>query len=332
MNTPILGTLEILDPRSAWADEARDFTTWLAKADNLVRLSKALDMELELEGIEVSVGPYKADIVANDTASNCRVVVENQLEKTNHDHLGKVITYASGLDEVKALIWIAREFTEEHRRAIDFLNENTAGKLRLYAVEIQLFKIGGSLPAPHFKIVASPNEYVAAAQSKESGFTETKALYLEFWNGFKDYCKSVGTGLNLRKPRPQQWFGMAVGRSKFSLSLTTSAMYKRLGCEIYMRGKNAKQAFKLLEQDKAAIETDTGPLEWQELPDGQDCRVVLYKSNFDPTDRTAWKDGFSWLKKESELFHKVFSPRIKALPIEDDEDDDSEGKGNDQQQ
>ena len=100
MNTPALGTLEMLDPRTAWSDEARDFTAWLAKAENLARLSKALDMELEFEGIEVSVGPYKADIVANDTGSNSRVVVENQLEKTNHDHLGKVITYASGLDEV----------------------------------------------------------------------------------------------------------------------------------------------------------------------------------------------------------------------------------------
>jgi len=324
MNAPTLGHLEALDPRTIWTDEAKEFTPWLAKPENLIRLSKALDMELELEGIEVSVGPYSADIVANDTTSNCRVIVENQLEKTNHDHLGKVITYASGL-EAKVLVWIAREFTEEHRRAMDFLNECTAGKLRLYGVEIQLFKIGGSSPAPYFNIVASPNEYVAAAQIKETNFTETKALYLEFWSGFKDYCKTAGTGLSLRKARPQHWFGMAVGRSRFSLNLTVSAMYKRLCCEIYMRGKNAKQAFKLLEQDKVAIEAETGPLEWRELPDGQDCRVVLYKSDFDPSDKTGWQEGFKWLQKEAELFHKVFSPRIKALPIED-EDDEAEDK------
>jgi hypothetical protein len=292
--------------------------------ENLSRLSDALDLELELEGVEVRVGPYSADILAKDTTSDCRVVVENQLEKTNHDHLGKVLTYASGLD-AKVLIWIAREFTEEHRRAMDYLNENTAGKLRLYAGEIQLFKIGDSLPAPYFNVVASPNEaYAAAAQVEGVGLTETKALYLEFWNNFKDYCKSKGTSLSLRKAGPRSWFGVSVGRSKFSLAFTVSAMHKRLGCEIYMRGKNAKRAFKLLEEDKTAIEVETGPLEWKELPEGQDCRIVRYKSDFDPTNKTAWQECFSWLKKEAELFHKVFSSRIKALPIEDEADDADE--------
>lgn len=199
--------------------------------------------------------------------------------------------------------------------------------MRLYAVEIQLFKIGGSLPAPYFNIVASPNEYAVAAQVNETNFTETKALYLEFWNGFKDYCKAVGTGLSLRKARPQLWYGMAVGRSKFSLNLSVSAMHKRLGCEIYMRGVNAKQAFKLLEQDKASIEAETGPLEWHELPDGQDCRVVLYKFDFDPNEKSGWEEGFKWSKKEAELFHKVFSPRIKALPIQDEEEQSVQKEG-----
>ena len=325
MNTTPLGNLERCDLRkSGWNDEARHFTKWLAMPENLSRLSNALDLELELEGVEVRVGPYSADILAKDTSSDCRVVVENQLEKTNHDHLGKVLTYASGLD-AKVLIWIAREFTEEHRRAIDYLNENTVGKLRLYAVEIQLFKIGDSLPAPYFNIVASPNEaYAAAAQVEGIGLTDTKALYLEFWNSFKDYCKSKGTSLSLRKARPQLWFSIAVGRSKFSLNLSASAKHKRLGCEIYMRGKNAKQAFKLLEHDKGAVEIETGPLEWQELPEGQDCRIALYKSDFDPTNKTDWPECFNWLKKEAELFHKVFSYRITELPIEDEPEDTEE--------
>jgi hypothetical protein len=120
------------------------------------------------------------------------------------------------------------------------------------------------------------------------------------------------------------WLRVALWRSKFSLAMTVSAMHKRLGCEIYIRGKNAKQAFKLLEQDKAAIEAETGSLEWQELPEGQDCRIVLYRSNLDLTNKTAWNECFNWLKKEAELFHKVFSSRIKALPIEDEADDAEE--------
>jgi hypothetical protein len=327
MNTPHLGNLEIKDPREIWGDEAKDFTPWLAQPENLKQLAKALDMELELEGVEVSVGPYSADIVANDATSNSRVVVENQLEKTNHDHLGKVLTYASGL-EAKVIIWIAREFTEEHRRAVDYLNECTGGKLRLYAVQIQLFQIANSPPAPYFNIVAKPNEYTAAAQIKETDFTETKALYLAFWDSFKEHCKATGTALSLRKARPQHWYGFALGRSKFSLNLTVSAMYNRVGCEIYLRGVNAKKAFKLLEHQKASIEKETGPLQWQELPDGQDCRVVLYKPDFDPAQKSAWPEGFKWMKAEAELFQKVFSPRIKALPIEDEED--VETKGNEQ--
>jgi hypothetical protein len=198
----------------------------------------------------------------------------------------------------------------------------------LYAVQIQLFQIADSPPAPYFNIVASPNESFAAAQVKETDFTETKALYLGFWDSFKEYCKATGTGLSLRKARPQHWFNVAVGRSKFSISLTVSTMYNRLGCEIYMRGINAKKAFKLLEEQKASVEKETGPLEWQELKAGQDCRVVLYKPDFDPTQKSGWPEGFKWLKAEAELFHKVFSPCIKALPIEDEED--VETKGNEQ--
>ena len=96
MNKPPLGVLEEVDPRDVWTDEARDFTPWLSKPENLIQLSKTLDLELDLEGIEVPVGFYKADIVANDNTSNRRVVIENQLGKTDHDHLGKVITYEIG--------------------------------------------------------------------------------------------------------------------------------------------------------------------------------------------------------------------------------------------
>src|SRR4051794_28418105 len=110
-----LGRLEPIDLRTFWADEARDFTPWLATVENLEVLSSTLGLDLEREGVEVPVGPYKADIVARDLTSGNRVIVENQLEKTNHDHLGKTITYASGLD-AKVIIWIAREFSEEHRR------------------------------------------------------------------------------------------------------------------------------------------------------------------------------------------------------------------------
>jgi len=318
-----LKTLESVDLKSVCTDEAGEFTPWLAKPENLARLSKELDMELELEGVEVPVGPYRADIVATDNTSNERVIIENQLDKTNHDHLGKIITYSSGLN-AKVIIWIAREFTEEHRKALDFLNENANPKLRYYGVEIALYRIGNSPPAPFFRLVSNPNDFGTSGGGVGEGYTETKTLYLDFWTAFKEHCMNAGTSLSLRKARPQHWYSIAVGRSKFNISLTASTMYSRIGCEIYMRGTHAKQAFKLLQKDKEAIEAETGPLEWQELPDGKDCRIVLFRTGIDPTDKAVWPDAFNWLKIKAETFHKAFSQRIKSLPIEDEGDDNDQ--------
>ncbi len=315
MENKSLGRLEPVNLREYWQDEARDFTNWLAEEENLSLLSDDLGMDLELEGVEVAVGPYKADIVARDVSSDTRVVIENQLEKTNHDHLGKILTYASGLD-ASIMVWIAREFSEEHRRAFDFINEQASPNLQCYGIEIELWKIGNSSPAPQFKIVSRPNEYTTEIKTdlSSSNLTETKALYLDLWNGLKKYYIEKGTTLKIRKPRPQQWFAIAVGRSKFQISLTASAQHNRIGCEIYIRGKNAKTAFKLLEEKKEHVEKTLGEIEWQELPDKQDCRIVLYKYNIDIRDRNYWQDSYKWYKENSEKFHRTFSPIIRALP------------------
>ena len=308
-----LGSLEPVDLRTIWPDEARDFTPWLAQEENLRRLSDALNLELVLDRVVVAVGPYSADIVATDASSNSKVVIENQLEKTNHDHLGKVLTYASGL-EARILIWIAKKFTEEHRQAFDYLNECTAGRLRLYGVEVEVLRIGDSLPAPHFRLVSTPNDYVAAAHNATAGVSDTKSLYLEFWTGFRDFCRSDGETFSLQTPRPQHWYTVRIGRSGFSLGLTVSTMHNRIGCELYLRGPSAKQSFKRLKEGQKDIEEALGALDWKELPEGQDCRIVDYLKDFDPRNRADWERGFRWLKKRADDFRPVFGPRIRAIP------------------
>jgi hypothetical protein len=312
-----LGSLEPVDLRSIWPDEARYFTPWLAKEENLRRLSDALNLELELDRVEVAVGPYSADVVAVDAFSNSKVVIENQLEKTNHDHLGKVLTYASGL-EASVLIWIAKKFTEEHRQTFDYLNECTSGRLRLYGVEIEVVRIGNSVPAPLFKIVSSPNDYVAATHNASVGISETKSLYLELWTAFRDYCRARGESFSLQTPPARHWYTVSIGRSRFSVGLTVSTMHKRLGCELYLRGNTAKQAFRLLKEGQNDIERELGSLEWLELPEGQDCRIVDYLQDFDPRNRQDWDRGFGWLKKRAEEFRSVFSIRVKQLALEED--------------
>jgi hypothetical protein len=300
--------------RSIWPDEARDFTPWLAKEENLRRLSDALNLELELDRIEVAVGPYSADIVCTDASSNSKVVIENQLEKTNHDHLGKVLTYASGL-EARILIWIAKKFTEEHRQTFDYLNECTSGRLRLFGVEVEVVRIGSSIPAPLFKLVSSPNDYVAATHNASAGISDTQSLYMEFWTGFRDYCRTNGELFSLQTPRPQHWYSVSIGRSRFSVELTVSTKLQRLGCELYLRGGTAKKAFRLLKEAEKDIELELGSVEWQELPEGQDCRIADYLKNFDPRSRQDWERGFAWLKKRTEDFRSIFGPRVRGLSL-----------------
>lgn len=312
-----LGALERVDLREVWTDEAREFTPWLAKQENLNQLSRVLgDVELELGTMEVPVGTFKSDIVALDAITKGRVIIENQLEKTNHDHLGKIITYASGLD-ARIIIWIAREFTEEHRQAVDFLNEQATPDLRIYGIEMKLFRIGESVPAPEFAVVARPNEYVAQLKSEKRGLSETKVLYKELWTEFKQFCEQNKATFAVRKPPSQHWIELSIGRSGMHISLTASTTLNRIGCEIYLGGPTAKQAFKQLLKEKAAIERDTGALEWQELPEGQDSRIVLFRQGVEVKDKSTWPDAFAWLKSKTELFTKVFGPRIRALKLED---------------
>jgi hypothetical protein len=137
---------------------------------------------------------------------------------------------------------------------------------------------------------------------------------LDLWHGLKKYFSDEGTTLNLRKPRPQQWFGIAVGRSKFQISLTASTQHQRIGCEIYIRGKNAKTAFKLLMEKKEQIEQSIGEVDWQELPTKQDCRIVIYRHGIDIRERNNWQDAYKWFKENAEKFHKTFSQVIRSLP------------------
>lgn len=302
------GTLEFVALRQYWADEARDFTPWLAQAGNLGRLSETLGLDLEVEGIEIFVGPYRADIVARDLGTNERVIIENQLEKTDHSHLGQMIVYAAGL-EAKTLIWVAREFTEEHRRALDFLNEHTVPELRLYAVEAQLWRIGDSLPAPLFKVVSRPNTYTAAVRQSTAVATVTDNFYLDFWTGFRDYCERVGAKPRPRNPTKDSWIQYSVGRTGFAVQLAVSKQRRHMYCALHIQNDPNLAIIRALRAQQAAIEQELGPLDWKE-----DSHVIsVYRREVDSTDRTTWEDSFRWLNERSEAFRRVFGPRVKLL-------------------
>src|SRR5687767_12701248 len=188
---PRLGRLERVDLRQCWSDEARDFTPWLAQEGNMALLGDTIGLELEVEAQEKNVGLFRADILCKDTITGHFVLVENQLERTDHLHLGQLLTYAAGLEAV-TIVWVARQFTEEHRAALDWLNGITNTTINFFGLEIELWRIGDSPLAPKFNVVSKPNDWSKTVRESTSAAsaatpTSTQQLHLEFWTQFRQY-------------------------------------------------------------------------------------------------------------------------------------------------
>lgn len=234
-----LGEFKKLDVRTIWANEQQEFTPWLAQEENMAKLGESLGLELEVEKVEAAAGPYSADILAKDTGTNKYIVIENQLAKTNHDHLGKLITYGSVLD-AGAVVWIASEFTEEHRRALDWLNDYTSDDLSFYGVSLEVEQIDDSKPAVRFNIISRPPGIKRIDITEE--LSDTRRTQLDFWTAFKIKLLEANVVSSAQKPRPQYWFDVALGRSGFCLSNVADTYGNRVGVRVYISNKVAEKA------------------------------------------------------------------------------------------
>jgi hypothetical protein len=323
--TPELGRLERVELRNAWANEATHFTPWLAQAENRALLGQTIGIDLELEATERNVGPFSADILCKDTATDSWVLIENQLERTDHKHLGQLITYAAGLQAV-TIVWIATPFTDEHRATLDWLNQITDDRFNFFGLEVELLRIGNSLMAPQFNIVSKPNNgsktvTAGAARVEREGLTEAKQLQLDFWTHFCEYVRSRESVIRPRAPRPQHWMNMSVGRSGFRLTAIASVWNSEaavfdsgeIRAELDINHENAKEYFQILESNKSQIEAELGyPLSWHNPEDANSCRAYIRKS-VKLADRGEWENQFAWLQKHLEDLHRVLGPRIRAL-------------------
>ena len=274
-------------------------------------------MELESVGTEQSVseGDFKVDIVAKEIDSDHYIVIENQLEKTDHDHLGKLLTYASG-HSAKAVIWIAKEIREEHRKALDWLNDVTSDDVGFFGVEMELWKIGDSQPAPKFNVVSKPNDWFKDIQKVNHELTETNIRQKEFWKAYVKYMIDNNTLLKLRKPRPQSWYQINIGKSGFEIQLIVRTQRKRIGCQLFIN--KTKLGFSELEEDKAAIEKELSTkLEWKLLPEKKGSRISQFITG-DFQNEEEWPRLLEWLKERAEAFYKTFSPRVKNLEWDDE--------------
>jgi hypothetical protein len=302
-----LGQLKKVKLRDTWAHEAHVFTKWLAEEKNLELLSNELDLEINLVQTEASVGNFNVDILAEQSTSDKKIIIENQLKKTDRDHLGKIITYASGVD-AEFVVWIVESVREEHKRAIDWLNEHTDEDLNFFLIKVELWQIENSPPAPKFNVISQPNDWaktVKQSTTSSAKLTGTKLRHLDFWEKFKEYAEGEKTTLKLRKARPRHWYDISAGSSNWHIALTLNSSAKKMACEVYI-GED-EDLFRKFHSYKDTVEQHLGSdLEWMELPERKASRIKQ-SAPCDLSQENRWPEYFAWLLYRAESFRKTFN-------------------------
>lgn len=292
-----LGKLEKIELREVWRHEALDFTRWLAKKENIAILSKEIGIDIEVIETEMSVGRYNVDIYARDTESNKKIVIENQLENTNHDHLGKMLVYAAGLDADIA-IWVVKDVNEEHRQAIEWLNDNSFEKINIFLVKVELWQIDNSPIAPKFHVICEPNNWakVLKQQSKDN-ITDLELRQMEYWQGFVDYAKSKDKTYISQRPSIYNWYVIRIGSTDYKIKLVHSVNSDIMRCQLEIFNDSI---YKKLEQYRTEIDNKINGLEWEYLEDRKVNRISCNNSSKDNAS------SYVWLLDMVDRFKEVF--------------------------
>jgi hypothetical protein len=291
--------------REVWKHEALDFTQWLALPENIEHLSEAISVEIINTQTEVGVGQFHVDILAEDENGR-KIVIENQLEPTNHDHLGKIITYASGL-RAEVIVWVVERAREEHEQAINWLNENTTENANFFLLQIEAWKIGNSKPAPRFNIIAKPNDWAKTVKQSASGnsISNLKLQQQAFFEGMTEYGKDNAKYVkSWHSPRPQHWQDIRIGSSRAHLSATLNSKELQAAMQLYI--PDNKDLFRELFLKKDEIESKLGlALDWQELPGRKASRIIVTHDG-DFLDEADSIELTQWLVETADNFTRVF--------------------------
>jgi len=309
----MIGKLKKVPLREIWRNEAKDFTTWLA--ENIDTLSEEIRIPLSVMSREKAVGDFSLDLIAEDSDGQL-VIIENQLEKTNHDHLGKILTYLSNLD-AKTAIWISSDPREEHIKAINWLNECTPEDVSFYLVKIEAVKIGSSEPAPMFSVIAEPTEIAKSVGKEKKEYAERHHLRKEFWTQLIEKLKGrTKLHANL-SPVIYSWIGTGAGKS--GISYTYGVTYDYVSSEIYLdRGKDYptlnKERFDVLYKHKEEIEKAFGgQLSWERLDKKRASRIVIRFKGFGLKDKETWNEAQEKMIDSMIRIEKTFKPYIEKL-------------------
>ena len=316
--TQELATIEKVDIREIWPDEAKNFTPWLS--EHMPELGEALGLDLETRTTEAPVGAFALDILAHDVGRDHPVAIENQLEVTDHSHLGQLLTYTAGYD-ANVVVWIAREFKEEHREALDLLNRRTDEETEFFGVVVEVWRIGESRPAPHFKVVSAPNDWRKAKVSRRAGPSERDRRCRAFFQRLLDTMREEHQFTNQRRTSATQWCSFPSDAPRgFTYNTAISfASNGKTRVELYISPGEKdwnKAAFDQLLAHKEPIESELGPLEWERLDNYKPCRAsTLRRPGGVDDNEEALEEVHDWMVDRLLAFRRVFGPRLTELDV-----------------
>ena len=314
--TPTLGRLEIRNPRDIWKNEERDFTPWLA--ENISQLSDLLGVPIVVEQTEHRVGGYVLDILGRVEANDAVVIVENQLGPTDHGHLGQLITYAAGL-EAAIVIWIATEIRDEHKAAVEWLNQHTGSSVSFFLVRPELLSIDDSAPAIRFELAAAPSEFSRRLRSVVEEDRPSHEFRRRFWEALFQYLPEHGhPWAKGRTPTKDNWMSSAVGKSGVGVHISM-ASDSRMRVEIYLSSEAAKSQFDIVFGQKAKVESVLADetVSWERLDEAVAARIAVYRS-YDKdavtTDTPERKQLFQWISKQLTTLRAIAKQYIVDAP------------------
>lgn len=304
-----LGKLtKVNDLRKVWSSEPYDFTPWLAKEENLEVLGNEVGLEIELIETEAKTGTFSTDILAKDAFTEDCIIIENQLEETDHDHLGKLMVYAAGHD-AKTIIWIVKNVREEHRQAIDWLNEHTDTEVNIFLIKIELWKIGDSDIAPKFNIISSPNNWSKTVKnSHNTEQTNSELLQLEYWNEFSNFVDNNSSIFKSRNyQQPHNWYSLPLGKDSH-IELNLDSNKKTVSTQVYI--PDNKKLFDYLLNQKEQIEEEMDhSLLWDKKEKRKLTKITI-SHNLNPTDKNNWEKSVKLHLEDAEKIYSVFKDKI----------------------
>lgn len=314
-----LSKIERASLREVWPDEGRDFTPWLA--DHITELGEALGISLETVEAESRVGGRSLDILATDTSTDRAVIIENQLEYSDTDHLGRLLIYAAGKD-ADAVIWVVREFEDEHWQVLQWLNQRTGTDTRFFGVAVEVWRIAGSPPAPYFRVVVAPNDWRKRnVNNRHLGAPRgIRKKYRDFRIGLEERLeREPDLPFERGDDHNNPWLRIHDGDSlRYSVNFgDTIYVSFQIHTDDGATATWCRTAFDRLEQDRDDIESALGELGWVRRWGKRGSRIESYYERRFDLSEDAWTEVHDWIIERYRLFRQVFEPyRQELLDIE----------------